>query len=1062
MNKSLISFILVLLFSFSAFECKAKVADLLPKPHVVSLKDGTHAFALHRSVRLSDPTGCLVLQYFLDNTGCTLSDEAIPCIRVELIDAIEGSYDYMIAGFENESYQLSVCKDEILIKAVTKTGVIRAAQTLVQLAEGYDENGEVPQIEPVEIKDWPAFKVRGWMQDVGRSFLSVRELKNEIELLSRFKVNVFHWHLTEKLAWRFEVKTFPQLTEAENMIRYKGQFYSQEECREIEAYAAERGVTVIPEIDMPGHSDVFTKTMGFDMQSTKGREALKKILVEVGNTFPNASYIHIGGDEVTIQDGFLEEMTSYVREKVGRKVVVWNKLVNKPVTAQIADMTQMWATSGTSISGLPNIDCRYNYTNHFDVYADLVGIYKSNIYYAQKGNPDLAGTISAAWNDTKLPTEEDIIRQNNQYANILASAERAWIGGGKQYIENGGTRLPNVGEEYEEFVDFERRFLFHKAHSLSEQPIPYVKQTNVHWRITDPFPNGGDSEKVLPPEECSDTLLPKGFNYNGQYYGSSFVTGAGIYLRHIWHPTVPSFFSNPGNNQTAYAWTYVYSPKEQEVGAQIEFYTYSRSGSERAPLAGKWDRRGTRIWFNGEEIPAPKWEQPDQTIPQDDAIKGLRNENLTARPPVALHLKKGWNKVFMKLPHVNSGGTSRDKWQFTFVLTDLEGRNAIDNIIYSPDKSITDSVPINDDLPQLSTPMETYWYEFNTPKRNSLYPTSKGIGKAIVGEKTSSVASQWKFQKRTDGTFDIINRADSSYVSPMSEYNTALKTSRTQPLTGWTFQRGEVDGCFIITNGVVQFNQTDRQNQVYNWGGGTNTSDNGCQYAFRITKHELNDGTTEQPEQPVEDGRPKFSDENNIYWYRISSKRYANRFATSKGVGQYIIGEVENRTRQAEWKFVKRSDDSFDIVNRVDNVYISPNAANNTPLVLADASPTDGWKFVPTSTNSFFALVSNTIQINQTKAAEEFKLYNWGNGVNVTDEGCLFSFALTETEHMSTNVVSMPSIEAMVTVENGRIVCHLPHRIYSSDGRVCSLNRSLSPGIYIVQTAYGNVKVGVR
>lgn len=1053
---------LVSALCFPTMNAEAKVGDLLPKPHIVTVQEGAQAFALHRNVKLTDPTGCTALLRFLEETECSVNPDAAASVRVELMDKIDGTYDYVLPHFENETYALSVSENEIVIKAVTKTGVVRAAQTLCQLADGYDKAGESPQVEPVSITDWPAFKLRGWMQDVGRSFLSVDELKKEIDLLSRFKVNVFHWHLTEKLAWRFEVKAFPRLTKAENMIRYKGQFYTQEECKEVEAYAAERGIMVIPEIDMPGHSDVFTKTMGFDMQSTNGRAALKKILTEVGNTFEKAPYIHIGGDEVSIQDGFLEEMTSYVREKVGRKVVLWNKLMNKPVTSSIADMTQMWASSGTAVKGLPNIDCRYNYTNHFDVYADLVGIYKSNIYYAQQGNADLAGTISAAWNDTKLPTEEDIIRQNNQYANILASAERAWKGGGKQYIENGGTRLPNTGEEFEEFADFERRFLFHKAHSLSEQPIPYVRQTNVHWRITDPFPNGGNAEKVLPPEECSDTLLPKGFNYNGQYYGSSFATGAGIYLRHIWHPTVPSFFSNPGANQTAYAWTYIFSPQEQDVGAQIEFFTYSRSGSERAPLAGKWDRRGSRVWLNGEEIPAPKWEQPDQAIPQDDATKGLRNENLTARPPVALHLQKGWNKVFMKLPHVNSGGTARDKWQFTFVVTDLEGRNAVDGLIYSPDKSLTDSIPTDDDMPHLSTQKETYWYEFNTPKRGSLYPTSKGIGQAIVGEATSSTASQWKFETRTDGSFDIINRADSSYVSPLSAYNTALKTSKTQPTTGWRFKRGDTNGCFIIANGSVQFNQTDRQNQVFNWGGGSNTADNGCQYAFRITKYQLNDGTPEQPEQPAEDGRPKLSDEQNIYWYRFSSKRYSNRYPTSKGTGQNIVGEVDNTTKGAEWKFVKRTDGAFDIVNRADNTFVSPAASNNTPLQLVSTTPSNGWKLVPAATDGYFTLVSGTTEINQTKAAEGFKLYNWGGGTNVTDEGCQFCFVLTETEHLSTSIPAAPSLEAFIRVENSRIMCPLPHRIYSTDGRLVPLSRPLPQGTYIVQTAYGSMKVGVK
>lgn len=88
------------------------------------------------------------------------------------------------------------------------------------------------------------------------------------------------------------------------MIRYPGQYYTQAQCKELEAYAAERGVTIIPEIDMPGHSDVFTKAMGFTMQTDKGIAALKDILDEVANTFTLAPYIHIGGDEVTLNDGF--------------------------------------------------------------------------------------------------------------------------------------------------------------------------------------------------------------------------------------------------------------------------------------------------------------------------------------------------------------------------------------------------------------------------------------------------------------------------------------------------------------------------------------------------------------------------------------------------------------------------------------------------------------------------------------------------------------------------------------------------------------------------------------
>ncbi|MFR1988039.1 MAG: hypothetical protein ACLS29_08165 [Prevotellamassilia sp.] len=119
-----------------------------------------------------------------------------------------------------------------------------------------------------------------------------------------------------------------------------------------------------------------------------------------------------------------------MRDK-GLKVVLWNRLVAGPPTASICDLTQMWATSGQVVKGLPNIDCRYNYTNHFDVYADLVGIYKSNIYYERQGTPEVAGTISAAWNDTKTRTDAALfVRTTFMQTSWLAECLG---GGGEQY-----------------------------------------------------------------------------------------------------------------------------------------------------------------------------------------------------------------------------------------------------------------------------------------------------------------------------------------------------------------------------------------------------------------------------------------------------------------------------------------------------------------------------------------------------------------------------------------------------------------------------------------------------
>lgn len=198
------SFLFALLFPVYT---EGKVKDLLPRPQQIEMSAENESFLLHRSVALEDPTDCGLLKLFLQQHQCTLDDGAEARIQVELCTEIPGSYDYLLSGFESEVYQIKIEKNLVSIKAQSEVGVIRAVQTLQQMAEGYDS--ATPALESLTITDWPAFKLRGLMHDVGRSFVSIEELKKEIDLLSRFKINVFHWHLTEKLAWRFEVKAYP-------------------------------------------------------------------------------------------------------------------------------------------------------------------------------------------------------------------------------------------------------------------------------------------------------------------------------------------------------------------------------------------------------------------------------------------------------------------------------------------------------------------------------------------------------------------------------------------------------------------------------------------------------------------------------------------------------------------------------------------------------------------------------------------------------------------------------------------------------------------------------------
>ncbi len=915
MKKLLTTALLALSLCFTQ-AVQAKVTHLLPKPQVIELTNG-NAFALGRTVTITDPTDCTLLREFFTDNGCTIADGGVP-VTVTLVGSIEGAYDYELYGYENESYSLEITADAINIKAVTKTGVIRAVQTLSQLAEGYDGT---PELESLTMTDWPAFKLRGYMHDVGRSFITTEELIKQIKLFSRFKINTFHWHLTENQAWRFEVKAYPQLTSDASMTRFAGRYYTQEDCKAVMAAAKKYGIVVIPEIDMPGHSEAFRRAMGYDMQSTEGKNALKKVLDEVVEVFADAPYIHIGGDEVATTAAYLNEMIAYVESK-GKKAGIWNRINGINQSDLNASITQMWASSGTLASGKPNIDCRYNYTNHFDVFADLVGIYKSNIYYRQQGDPEVAGTLSCAWNDRKTPTQEDIIIQNNVYANVIASAERAWIGGGEQYIEKGGTTLPNSGKEYEEFADFERRFLFHKANSLKNEPIPYVKQTNVRWRITEPFPNGGDMNASFAPETEG---LKESYTVNGTTYNTGIATGAGIYLRHTWgNNTVPTYYGTTNhNNVTSYAWTYVYSDKAQTVGAQIEFQNYGRSEKDTAPDADKWDRKGSRIWLNDTEILPPTWDNTSVSINNE---VDLKNENFTARKPIQVTLKEGWNKVFIKLPYVGASGVRLNKWMFTFVLTDLDGKNAVEGLVYSPNKrmdvvaeqlgaTITEikreianstgeqpgqyspelandvnaviaeieatlDTTMNEEeraaqLAQLNAAFEafkaslatakinqpkasnsevSYYYTMCTPQRENRYASSNGANADMTGNTTVTDASKWKFTLRNDGKYNIINKSNGTFVSPASNNNTALRTQSNEPDAGWELKEAATQGLFIIVSGSAQFNQTNNNSLGYKvYNWGSGTNTTDTGCQYLITEVEIVEGGNGEVTPPADE-----------------------------------------------------------------------------------------------------------------------------------------------------------------------------------------------------------------
>ncbi len=677
----LLSIGLILSLSLATPSLIAGEGTLLPKPKEMKNLESA-PFSLERGIRLELPNlGKSPLRIkealteLITSNGGHIDQNSKVVIRL-------GGLSFGIKGaeFQDEAYSLEVQSNQILISAPKVMGLFRAVQTLTQLAE--EEN---KQVVACSIKDWSAWRVRGYMHDCGRSYLPIDKLKEQIIKLAYFKINVFHWHLTDNQGWRLESKIYPQLNGASAYGRHPEKFYTIEEAKELVALANQYGVTVIPEIDMPGHSEAFRKAMGHSMLTDEGLKEMKAIVAEASQTFAETEWLHIGTDEVRKPDlgtmdwrVFVPQMTKFIHA-LGKKVMSWNPGYHHE-QGQV-NMTQMWSSRGRPTTGIPAVDSRYHYVNHYDQYADIVGLYKSNIAGQQKQSSQYAGAIIGIWNDRNVPSYDDILNQNAFYASMLALAERAWQGGGKAYFEQGGVMIkPN---DYKDFADWERRFLFHKYHTLKNEPIAYVKQTNVKWRITDAFPNGGNTKQVFPPE--TSKKLGKDFVYNGKTYGTKEAIGAGIYLRHVWgEGIIPAFYKKPQANATAYAFTYVYSPMEQEVGAQIGFQDYSRSEPDLVPRQGTWDYNDSQVWVNDKAVAPPVWENTHTNKSQEVTLK---NENFCTRPAVPIHLKKGWNKVLIKLP--NHGFRLRAvrlvKWMFTFVLTTPDGKKALDNVVYDPE-----------------------------------------------------------------------------------------------------------------------------------------------------------------------------------------------------------------------------------------------------------------------------------------------------------------------------------------------------------------------------------------
>jgi hexosaminidase len=406
-----------------------------------------------------------------------------------------------------EGYELEVRPAGIVVRAPRPGGVFRGVQTLRQLLPPAMESATpVPDppdwtVPAATIADQPAFPWRGMLLDCCRHFMSVDFIKRYIDLLAYHKMNRFHWHLTEDQGWRIEIDKYPRLTEIgawrnEGGVPYGG-YYTKAEIREVVAYAAERYITVVPEIEMPGHSQAalaaypeFSCTGGPFAVGTRwgvyedvycaGNDGtfafLQDILDEVLELFPGP-YIHLGADECPksrwqecpkcqarieregladeheLQSYFIRRMVEYLRGK-GKQVIGWDEIMEGGLTEGV--IVQYWRTrtgdstvveaarAGHQVIVSPTSHCYFDYPYSA---IDLATVYSLQPVPDGLDSVQQALILGGEGNMWTERAPQEVVDQR-LFPRILALAEVLWRNPERrdfpQFLQRVGAHYPRL------------------------------------------------------------------------------------------------------------------------------------------------------------------------------------------------------------------------------------------------------------------------------------------------------------------------------------------------------------------------------------------------------------------------------------------------------------------------------------------------------------------------------------------------------------------------------------------------------------------------------------------
>lgn len=528
----------------NSLDKKEQTFHIIPKPVNLTKSDGY--FLLNKNTKIVFNKS----QLQLEKIGNLLNSQIeFPLSVLDKTEIIES--DYILLSLDDsikhvEGYTLNIKPNSIKISANKPAGLFYGVQTLIQILNFDTKKNKIPSLN---IEDYPRFKYRGLHLDVGRHFSTPEFVKKYIDLMSQFKFNRFHWHLTEDQGWRIEIKKYPKLTEigawrdSTMTGRYRdvprrfdytkqGGFYTQDEVRDIVKYAADRYVTIVPEIELPGHSQAALAAYP-ELACTDGPfnvlpiwgisneiycpkeetfKFLEDVLTEVIDLFPG-EYIHIGGDEAPklrwkeskicqdlikkeglkdeheLQSYFIQRIEKFVNSK-GRKIIGWDEILEGGLAPNAAVMSWRGEIGGIKAAKqkhfvvmTPGDYCYFDHYQSLDPNEPLAigGFTPIDKVYSYNPIPEelsdeeakyIMGAQANLWTEY-LPTPE--LREYMVYPRALALAEVVWT--------------PQDKRDYKDFI---RRL-------LPNQENLATKGINVANRLADitaKFSNTGKGIRV--------------------------------------------------------------------------------------------------------------------------------------------------------------------------------------------------------------------------------------------------------------------------------------------------------------------------------------------------------------------------------------------------------------------------------------------------------------------------------------------------------------------------------------------------------------------------------------